>query len=247
MRLRKIPNQARGVGEVRSPVTPPGHWSILHSEQAGRKSAMAAYVSGAAVVRGRGYTTMDLVVIAVLGVVFGILNTPFGIVFQFLTTTFGTLGQAIWAPWAISMVLTAFIVRKPGAAFLNGLVNGLFQVLSGNPAGLVNLGWGFALGLGTEVGVALYTYAFGTERFTWAMAALAGGLACAFSYTVSAIVYNFASAGTAILLLSWIGEGIAGAIESGLVAFGLGVLLAQSGLLKSFGAMRQQQVATRSP
>ena len=184
----------------------------------------------------RGFTTLDLVVIAVLGVVFGVLNTPFGVIFQFLQTTFGPAGQALFAPWAISMVMSAMIVRKPGAAFLNGLINGLFQVLSGNPAGLVNLGWGFALGLGVEVGLALYLYLAGSRRINVVGAMLAGGIATGFSYAVSAIVYNYMASGADVLLWSWLGQAVAGAFQSGLVAFLLVEGLRRSGLLRSFGA-----------
>lgn len=183
----------------------------------------------------QGFTTLDLVLIAVLGVVFGLLNTPFGVVFQFLQTTFGPAGQALFAPWAISMVLTALIVRKPGAALLNGLINGLFQLLSGNPAGVVNLAWGFALGAGVEVGMALYIYLTGHHRISWQAAMLGGGIACAFSYTVSALVYDYMSAGPELVVLSWIGQGVAGAFESGLVAFVLAEGLRRSGLLRSYG------------
>jgi energy-coupling factor transport system substrate-specific component len=183
----------------------------------------------------QGFTTLDLVLIAVLGVVFGLLNTPFGVVFQFLQTTFGPAGQALFAPWAISMVLTALIVRKPGAALLNGLINGLFQLLSGNPAGVVNLAWGFALGSGVEVGMALFVYLTGQYRISWQSAMLGGGIACAFSYTVSALVYNYMAAGTELLILSWIGQGVAGSIQSGLVAYVLAEGLRRSGLLRSYG------------
>jgi energy-coupling factor transport system substrate-specific component len=184
----------------------------------------------------RGFSTLDLVVIAVLGVVFGILNTPFGVLFQFLQTTFGPAGQALFAPWAISMVMAGMIVRKPGAALLNGLINGLFQVLSGNPAGLVNMGWGFALGMGVEVGFALFLYVAGNRRISMAGALLGGGIATGFSYAVSAIVYNYLASGADVLLWSWLGQAAAGAIESGLVAFILVEGLRRSGLLRSFSA-----------
>jgi energy-coupling factor transport system permease protein len=183
----------------------------------------------------RAFTTLDLVLIAVLGVVFGILNTPFGILFQFLQTTFGPAGQALFAPWAIGMVLTAAIVRKPGAALLGGIINGLFQLLSGNPAGVVNIGYGVALGLGVEIGAALFfTMTRSKGWFPVGAALLAGGIACFFSYTVSAVVYNYASAGMTLLIASWIGQGVAGAVESGLVAYLLAEGLRRSGLLKSF-------------
>ncbi len=189
----------------------------------------------------RRFTTLDLVIIAVLGVVFGVLNTPFGLLFQFLQSTFGPAGQALFAPWAIGMVLTSFIVRKPGAAFLNGLVNGLFQVLSGNPAGLVNLGYGFALGLGVEIGVALdWSILRGRGRFNWVTAVLAGGIATGASYVVSALAYSYASAGATVLIVSWIAQALAGCVESGLIALAIGRILAQSGLLRSFDTGRER-------
>ncbi len=200
---------------------------------------MAAQGRAGVGAENRRYTTLDLVIIAVLGVVFGVLNTPFGVLFQFLQSTFGPAGQALFAPWAIGMALTAFIVRKPGAAFINGLINGLFQVLSGNPAGLINLGWGFALGLGVEIGVAIDWYVLrGGRRFNWVTAVLAGGFATGLSYAVSAVAYDYASAGVAVLVASWIGQALAGSVESGLVALAIGKILAQSGLLKSFEAGR---------
>jgi high-affinity Fe2+/Pb2+ permease len=51
---------------------------------------------------------------------------------------------------------------------------------------------------------------------------------------VSAVVYNYASAGVTALIASWIGQAVAGAIESGLVAYLLAEGLRRSGLLKSF-------------
>ncbi len=195
----------------------------------------------------RRYTTLDLVIIAVLGVVFGVLNTPFGVLFQFLQSTFGPAGQALFAPWAIGMALTTFIVRKPGAGFLNGLINGLFRVLSGNPAGLVNLGWGFALGLGVDIGFAIDTYVLrGGGRFTWLTAVLAGGIATGLSYLVSVVAYDYASAGMTVLLLSWLGQAVAGAVESGLVALAIGKILEQSGMLKSFAAGRSRSATARA-
>lgn len=178
------------------------------------------------------YTTLDLVIIAVLGVVFGLLNTPFGVLFQFLQTTFGPLGQAVFAPWAISMVLTGLIVRKPGAALINGMVNGIFQVLSGNPAGLVNLLYGLALGGGTEV----ILLAGGYRGIGFWRASISGGFACLCSYIVSFIVYHYISAGLGVSTVSGIVQGLAGVVESGMVAWVLGYYLRRSGLLKSFSA-----------
>ena len=90
------------------------------------------------------YTTVDIVVIAVLGVVFGILNSPMGVIYQAFQAAFGPIGANIWGVFDISQVLAIYIVRKPGAAFINMMINGLVQMLSGNPAGAHPAGTGRA-------------------------------------------------------------------------------------------------------
>ena len=185
------------------------------------------------------YTTVDIVVIAVIGVVFGILNSPMGVIYQAFQAAFGPIGSNIWGVFDISQVLAMYIVRKPGAAFINMMINGLVQMLSGNPAGAITLGWGFTQGVGTEVAFAVFRY----RRFDWVVCFLGGALAQEFANFWTYYIYGFGKAGAGQLLIGDVVGFFTYGVMSGLVAFGIGTFLRRAGVLKAFKAGQQPQTA----
>lgn len=188
------------------------------------------------------YTTLDIVVAVVLGVVFGVLNSPFGTVYQAFQAAFGPVGANIFGVFNISQVLAMYIIRKPGIAFINMMVNGLVQFLSGNPAGAITLGWGFTQGLGAE----LVFLAFRYRRFDWLACFLAGGLgANTLSNVWTYTIYGFIGGSWQIMLAGTLLGIVTYGIMSGLVAWGLGRLLKQLGALNAFRAGREPDVLPR--
>jgi len=185
------------------------------------------------------YTTVDIVVIAVIGVVFGILNSPMGVIYQAFQAAFGPIGSNIWGVFDISQVLAMYIVRKPGAAFINMMINGLVQMLSGNPAGAITLGWGFTQGVGTEVAFAIFRY----RRYDWVACFLGGALAQEFANFWTYYIYGFGKAGAGQLILGDIVGFFTYGVMSGLVAFAIGTFLKRAGVLKAFKAGEQPQAA----
>jgi energy-coupling factor transport system permease protein len=185
------------------------------------------------------YTTLDIVVTVVLGVVFGVLNSPFGTVYQAFQAAFGPVGANIFGVFNISQVLAMYIVRKPGVAFINMMVNGLVQMLSGNPAGAITLGWGFTQGLGAEIVFAAFRY----RRFDWISCFLAGGLgANTFSNVWTYTVYGFIAGSWQLMLAGTLLGIVTYGIMSGVVAWGLGRLLKQMGALNAFRAGHEPDV-----
>jgi len=185
------------------------------------------------------YTTLDIVVTVVLGVVFGVLNSPFGTVYQGFQAAFGPVGANIFGVFNISQVLAMYIVRKPGVAFINMMVNGLVQMLSGNPAGAITLGWGFTQGLGAEIVFAAFRY----RRFDWIACFLAGGLgANTFSNVWTYTVYGFIAGSWQLMLAGTLLGIVTYGIMSGVVAWGLGRLLKQTGALNAFRAGHEPDV-----
>src|SRR5690242_3064342 len=81
------------------------------------------------------YTTLDLVVMAVIGVVFAILNNFMGVFYQTFTATVGPVFASVFAVFGIAPCLAMFIIRKPGAAIITFVLNSVVQALAGNPAG----------------------------------------------------------------------------------------------------------------
>lgn len=185
------------------------------------------------------YTTLDIVVTVVLGVVFGVLNSPFGVVYQAFQAAFGPVGANLFGVFNISQVLAMYIVRKPGVAFINMMVNGLVQMLSGNPAGAITLGWGFTQGLGAEIVFAVYRY----RRFDWLACFLAGGLgANVFSNVWTYTVYGFIAGSWQLMLAGTVLGIFTYGVMSGLVAWGLGRTLRKLGVLNNFRAGREPEI-----
>ncbi len=62
-----------------------------------------------------GFTTVELVFIAILGVVFGIVNNLIGIVYTGINAVNPT-AALFFAPFGIVTLLAAYVVRKPGSS-----------------------------------------------------------------------------------------------------------------------------------
>jgi energy-coupling factor transport system substrate-specific component len=179
-------------------------------------------------------TTVELVFIAVVGVVFGLINNLLGIVYTGINAVNPMLAL-MFAPFGIVAVLAAYVVRKPGAALLAGVINGLVQFLAGNPAGLWAIGFGLAHGVGTEAVFAAFRY----RNYGWLACFLAGWLdgVCNMAVVIVAFgMYTFMPVSQ--LLLSVVIASIASGVEAGLLGKILGDLLLRTGVLKGFAISR---------
>lgn len=123
------------------------------------------------------FTLMEIVIMAVIGVINGVLGTPNAMLGRLFMTFSGSYGflafAAICGGFYISGPLCGYIIRKPGAATLAETMNGVAQVLSGNPNGIMVIGAGFLQGFMSDLGFAFYGY----RRWTLSVLALSGALA----------------------------------------------------------------------
>src|SRR3990172_11549608 len=105
------------------------------------------------------YTTRDIVIVAVIAAIAGVVNTGTGNVWYLANSSLGPLGGALLQGafmWAY--VLAVWLVRKPGAALAVGLIEAAVEILLGNAAGVGTLGWGITQGLAIEVVIAIPNY-----------------------------------------------------------------------------------------
>src|SRR6267142_6642958 len=133
--------------------------------------------------RGQGgktflsFTLLEIVIMAIIGVINGVLGTPNAMLGRLFMTFSGSYGflafAAICGGFYISGPLCGYIIRKPGAATLAETMNGVAQVLSGNPNGVMVLGAGFLQGFMSDLGFAFYGY----RKWTLSVLALSGALA----------------------------------------------------------------------
>src|SRR5512147_1990477 len=120
------------------------------------------------------YSTRDIVIIAVIAAITGVINTGVGNIWNLLNSSMGPLGGALLQGafmWAY--ILAMWLVRKPGTALLVGLIEAATEILLGNPAGVGTVGWGLFQGLGIEAVMAICNYG----KFGVLTAILAGAAA----------------------------------------------------------------------
>lgn len=168
--------------------------------------------------RALTWRVVDIVVASVLataaGLVFVVWNVASNPISAPLTAALPGLQALLAGGWLFAGVLTALVIRKPGAALYGELVAATVSALVGNQWGVLTLESGLVQGIGAELVFAAFLY----RRWGLPVALLAGavaGLALAINdlilwypgsantfaaiYTVSAIVSGTLVAG----LLSW--------------------------------------------
>ena len=180
------------------------------------------------------YTTSDLVIMAVLGALAGVVNTWMGNVWFAANSVSPIYGAALQGTFMWAYILAYFLVRKPGAMLIIGVIEASVEALLGNQAGLSTLGWGVTQGIGAEAVMWFANY----SKFGWLAFALAGAGASQFGTLWSYILYGWSSL-TDYLIAVPINL-ISGFIFSGLLGYWLGKLIENTGLLRA--TRRQQRV-----
>ena len=176
------------------------------------------------------YTTRDIVIIAVIAAITGVVNTGVGSIWNILNSSLGPLGGALLQGsfmWAY--ILVVWLVRKPGAALILGIIETSVEVLLGNPAGIGTLGWGLAQGIGIEAVMALTSY----RKYGLITALMAGAAASQFGTVWTAILYGWDPSTANSVWLAMPINLISGLILSGLLGFYLSKALAKTGLIRS--------------
>lgn len=176
------------------------------------------------------YTTRDIVIIAVIAAIAGVINTGVGNIWYLANSSLGPLGGALLQGsfmWAY--VLVVWVVRKPGAALFLGIIETTVEVLLGNASGIGTLGWGITQALGVEGVMAISGY----KNFSIWAAMAAGAAASQFGTVWTAIYYGWDPATASDVWLAVPINLVSGLILSGLLGFYLSKALARTGLIRS--------------
>ncbi len=178
------------------------------------------------------YTTRDLLLIAVIGVISGVVNTGTGIVWNAVNAAGGPLaGAALQGAFMWAYLLAFFLIRKPGSMLAVGLIETAIEGFLGNPSGLATLGWGLTQGLGAEIVMAIAYYG----DFDWLAFGLAGAAASQFGTVWTAYLFGWDTS-AAVVQQYWLAAPInmiSGFIISGLLGWWLGKLISRTGLVRA--------------
>lgn len=178
------------------------------------------------------YTTRDLILLAVIGAIAGVINVGMGIVWNAANAAGGPLaGAALQGTFMWAYLLAFFLVRKPGSMLIIGLLEASIEALLGNPSGISTIGWGLTQGLGAEIVMSINNY----SNFSWFAFAMAGAAASQFGTVWTAYLFGWDST-PEIVRQYWIATPInliSGAIFSGLLGYWLGQMIAKTGLVRA--------------
>src|SRR5437867_9657752 len=104
----------------------------------------------------RRWTQRETVIVAALGIVFGMLYLGWVQLWLLLQALLGPLALDLMLGfWCVVSVLAAYIIRKPLVAFFAEVIAALAEVMTGNPAGLILILTGVVQGAGAELPFAL--------------------------------------------------------------------------------------------
>jgi energy-coupling factor transport system substrate-specific component len=178
------------------------------------------------------FTLMEIVIMAIIGVVNGVLGTPNAMLGRLFMTFSGTYGflafAAVCGGFYIAGPLCGFIIRKPGAATIAETMNGVAQVLSGNPNGIMVLAAGFLQGFMSDLGFAFYGY----KKWTLSVLALSGALAPLLQQIPEVYFFGVGNMGISYNLLALIIRMASGAVYAIILVKPIALGLARAGVLR---------------
>ena len=164
------------------------------------------------------FSNRDLLVIAILSGIGGVMSTYIGYLGNLVNRVFGVpfgAGQFVSGLHVFWFILAAGLIRKPGAASAAGLLKGLIEMLTGSTHGIAIVLVSFVQGLLVDLVLLI------TRRYNLASYILAGGLAAASNVMVFQMLY-FSGLPLSYLLFIACLALISGAILAG--SFGYSVL-----------------------
>lgn len=189
---------------------------------------------GKKLIKSYKWTTLDVVMVAVVGVVFSILywayNQLFAFLFPFISASPITI-QLFVGFWFIAGVVSAYIIQKPGAAFLGEVIAAIISMLLGTIWGVWVLVSGLVQGFATEIVFAGYKW----KRFTYFTVALSGIVTAIISFFFpESLTEGYLGYRLPIIVGMLIVRIISGAVLGGVLGKAITDSVARTGIFKNF-------------
>lgn len=185
----------------------------------------------------------EIVLMSVISVVAGVAYMAFSLLGYGLRSALLPFGLApfgleiIFGLWFIASIITAYIIQKPGAALMTGLITAAVEILTGSPGGAKILLAGLIQGAGAEAPFALTKW----KSYRLRTLVLAGMSAAVFSF----IWQLYASGHIALSLWLLISMLIVRLISSALLAGALGKWISdnleKTGVISGFSLGKERK------
>jgi energy-coupling factor transport system substrate-specific component len=174
------------------------------------------------------WTQREILIVAVLGAVFGVLYLGWVQVWLIAQAFLGPVTMdVVMGFWFIVSIIAAAIIRKPGAALFSEMLAAGIQILLGSPAGLILLLTGFVQGAGAEAVFAATRW----KRYTLPVLIAAGVGAAVFSFIYTWIRFNYGALAPGLLVLMFTLRCLSGALLAGVLGHLIVEALYKTGVL----------------
>jgi energy-coupling factor transport system substrate-specific component len=173
----------------------------------------------------------EIVVLAVLAVVFAVIYLLFFSVGNVLFGIMGPMGyEIIFGIWFIVSIIAAYIIRKPGAAFFSETIAATIEVLIGNFTGPILIIVGMIQGAGAEAAFAATKW----KKYTIGVLMCAGMGSAVFSFIWGYFYSGYSAYSVGLVVSMLVVRIISGALIAGVLGKWIGDALHKTGVLRSF-------------
>jgi len=183
------------------------------------------------------WRVVDIVVASVLavaaGLVFVFWNVASNPIAAPLSAALPGLQALAGGGWLFAGVLTALVIRKPGAALYGELVAATVSALVGNQWGVLTIESGLVQGLGAELVFAAFLY----RRWNLPVAVLAGAVA-GLALAINDLILWYPGSATAFAAIYTASAIVSGALIAGVLSWFVVRGLAKTGALSRFDSGR---------
>jgi energy-coupling factor transport system substrate-specific component len=180
------------------------------------------------------WTTLDVVMVAVIGVVFSILYWAYDQLFAFLSPIISASPvtvQAFVGFWFIAGIVSAYIIQKPGAGFLGELIAAIISMLLGSIWGVWVLISGLVQGAATEIIFASYKW----KKFNYFTLIMAGVITSIISFFFpEALTEGYFQYKILIILTMIVVRIASGAVLGGVLGKSITDGVAKTGIFRNF-------------
>jgi energy-coupling factor transport system permease protein len=162
------------------------------------------------------YTTMDILVIAVIAAIGGVVNAyGTGAWAKFIEAAAGPFGAALDNPFYIFWVIIAvLLIPKPGVAIVTSMLAGIVEVVAGSEDGSIVLVFTLLQGVGIELGFLIFRYRSNLP------AALLGGALCGVGCAICLTwIFGFDKFGFGAQLALILALAVADAVIGGILGY----------------------------
>ncbi|ELK44689.1 ECF transporter S component [Halobacillus sp. ACCC02827] len=186
----------------------------------------------------KNWKLKEIVVMSVLAVVFAVVYLAFLPVGKVLSGLMGPIGyDFIYGIWFIVSIIAAYILRKPGAAFLSETIAATVEMLLGNASGPMLILTGVIQGLGAETAFAITRY----KSYQLLTLMLSGMMAAVFSFFWEYFRLGYSALSTDYVAAMFIIRLLSGALISGLAGKAIADALAKTGVLSGFALGKERR------